>query len=272
MVSFAGQVLPPSPVLAPRDDAAQRLAGKASTSQRAPERREVAAEAEEDEDAAPRNDSEAVTSAKLLLAGGVAGAVSKSATAPLARLTILYQVRRQVPRRRRMGPGARACGICWAAGAALRVDPHALSRRVCFSLFCARPRSLSHPRRVLRKCRCMPGSQSRCCAVGGEGWLANADGCRKGRRGSCHKRQASLRACCGAESWPGTARRCTEHSSESRQQSAEPGKVLACTSPAGRAGARPGAAVGGTGDAPRAHGPGRRLHAGVTPRATRSGV
>ena len=31
--------------------------------------------------------------AKLLLAGGVAGAVSKTATAPLARLTILYQVR-----------------------------------------------------------------------------------------------------------------------------------------------------------------------------------
>jgi hypothetical protein len=123
MVSFAGQVLPPSPVLAPRDDAAQRLAGKASTSQRAPERREVAAGAEEDEDAAPRNDSEAVTSAKLLLAGGVAGAVSKSATAPLARLTILYQVRGQVPRQRRTGPGARACGICWAAGAALRVGP-----------------------------------------------------------------------------------------------------------------------------------------------------
>ena len=30
--------------------------------------------------------------AKLLLAGGVAGALSKSATAPLASLTILYQV------------------------------------------------------------------------------------------------------------------------------------------------------------------------------------
>lgn len=30
---------------------------------------------------------------KLLAAGGVAGAVSKSATAPLARLTILYQAR-----------------------------------------------------------------------------------------------------------------------------------------------------------------------------------
>jgi hypothetical protein len=30
---------------------------------------------------------------KLLASGGIAGAVSKSATAPLARLTILYQVR-----------------------------------------------------------------------------------------------------------------------------------------------------------------------------------
>lgn len=30
--------------------------------------------------------------AKLLLAGGVSGAVSKTATAPLARMTILYQV------------------------------------------------------------------------------------------------------------------------------------------------------------------------------------
>lgn len=34
----------------------------------------------------------ALETGKLLLAGGVAGAVSKSATAPLARLTILYQV------------------------------------------------------------------------------------------------------------------------------------------------------------------------------------
>ena len=34
-----------------------------------------------------------VESSKLLLAGGVAGAVSKSATAPLARLTILLQAR-----------------------------------------------------------------------------------------------------------------------------------------------------------------------------------
>ena len=38
-----------------------------------------------------------VESSKLLLAGGVAGAVSKTATAPLARLTILLQVRRPKP-------------------------------------------------------------------------------------------------------------------------------------------------------------------------------
>ena len=35
---------------------------------------------------------EALETLKLLLSGGVAGAVSKTATAPLARLTILYQV------------------------------------------------------------------------------------------------------------------------------------------------------------------------------------
>ena len=36
--------------------------------------------------------NDAMETVKLLAAGGVAGAVSKSATAPLARLTILYQV------------------------------------------------------------------------------------------------------------------------------------------------------------------------------------
>lgn len=36
--------------------------------------------------------NEVLETAKLLAAGGMAGAVSKSATAPLARLTILYQV------------------------------------------------------------------------------------------------------------------------------------------------------------------------------------
>lgn len=35
--------------------------------------------------------AEALETGKLLAAGGIAGAVSKSATAPLARLTILYQ-------------------------------------------------------------------------------------------------------------------------------------------------------------------------------------
>jgi hypothetical protein len=50
--------------------------------------------AEEDEDnelsISPR--LEFLETLKLLASGGVAGAVSKSATAPLARLTILYQV------------------------------------------------------------------------------------------------------------------------------------------------------------------------------------
>lgn len=94
---LAGAGLVPASVLAPCDDAAQRLAGTASTSQQSmseqqQQQSKAVAEAEEDEEAAPRSDSEALTSAKLLLSGGVAGAVSKSATAPLARLTILYQV------------------------------------------------------------------------------------------------------------------------------------------------------------------------------------
>ena len=39
-----------------------------------------------------KHTTEISETAKLLLAGGVAGALSKTATAPLARLTILYQV------------------------------------------------------------------------------------------------------------------------------------------------------------------------------------
>lgn len=151
----AGLVPSAASVLAPCDDAAARLAGTASTSQRTPEQRlpqsaspavrgkdlrndtaqrlagaasmshrarpmrspaeeavaAVTAKAEEEEDAAPRGDSEALTSAKLLLAGGVAGAVSKSATAPLARLTILYQVCTAGSKRHLhcLRPG---CGIC----------------------------------------------------------------------------------------------------------------------------------------------------------------
>jgi solute carrier family 25 phosphate transporter 23/24/25/41 len=46
--------------------------------------------AEEDQSVSGREEIEETL--KLLLAGGVAGAVSKTATAPLARLTILYQV------------------------------------------------------------------------------------------------------------------------------------------------------------------------------------
>ena len=151
----AGLVPAAASVLAPCDDAAARLAGTASTSQRTPEQQlprnaasavrgkdlcndtaqrlagaairsqqarpvrspseeavaAATAKAEEEEDAASRGDSEALTSAKLLLAGGVAGAVSKSATAPLARLTILYQVCTAGSNRRlhSLRPG---CGIC----------------------------------------------------------------------------------------------------------------------------------------------------------------
>lgn len=51
----------------------------------------------------PRNEpeysgrEELVETMKLLFAGGFAGAISKSATAPLARLTILYQVSHTCP-------------------------------------------------------------------------------------------------------------------------------------------------------------------------------
>lgn len=50
---------------------------------------------EEEEQLGFTPQQEMLESFKLLLSGGVAGAFSKTATAPLARLTILYQVRSQ---------------------------------------------------------------------------------------------------------------------------------------------------------------------------------
>lgn len=48
---------------------------------------------DEEEELGVSPSQESIETMKLLLSGGVAGAVSKTTTAPLARLTILYQVR-----------------------------------------------------------------------------------------------------------------------------------------------------------------------------------
>ena len=51
------------------------------------------AEEEDDDELGISPRQEILETLKLLLSGGIAGAVSKTATAPLSRLTILYQVR-----------------------------------------------------------------------------------------------------------------------------------------------------------------------------------
>lgn len=73
-------------------------------------------EEEEEEEGAETED--ALESARLLLAGGVAGAVSKTATAPLARLTILYQVQGMTAAASGGAAAAAAAGSSAAAAAA----------------------------------------------------------------------------------------------------------------------------------------------------------
>lgn len=56
--------------------------------------REAQGDQEGQEAPGPSRREEAIEVIKLLTSGGLAGAISKTATAPLARLTILYQVTR----------------------------------------------------------------------------------------------------------------------------------------------------------------------------------
>ena len=55
-------------------------------------------------DAAAADDAADDKTLRVMLAGGIAGCISKTITAPLARLTILYQVRRAVRPRLAVAP------------------------------------------------------------------------------------------------------------------------------------------------------------------------
>ena len=78
-------------------------------------------EEEDEEEGAEAED--ALESAKLLLAGGVAGAVSKTATAPLARLTILYQVQGMTAAAASRGGGAVSAAATSTSAASAAVSP-----------------------------------------------------------------------------------------------------------------------------------------------------
>ena len=80
-------------VLADEERLAAAAAPPAATAAAALQQLEEGEEEEEEEAEASTSYSlDSLEQAKLLLSGGVAGAFSKSCTAPLARLTILYQV------------------------------------------------------------------------------------------------------------------------------------------------------------------------------------
>lgn len=100
--------------------------------------------------------AEALETGKLLAAGGVAGAVSKSCTAPLARLTILYQVNLH-------GPGLTS-GACQRAGRCILC-------KACLVIAAEiRFHSTLHPARKGSSCElenarplCIAGAAGACC-------------------------------------------------------------------------------------------------------------